>query len=148
MKLLTVRLGYDLTKSQNQQHQVCGRYYNFFNITGLQTLMDQKIDHSHQFGLNINVDKTRQMVISKNIITGGYLYVNQIRIERVKQYCYLGTVVNKRWDDTWQIKCHILTNEARTTFIKMSAIFKHHSLSFETKMRYIYKIVRVLCAAI
>jgi len=75
------------------------------------------------------------MVISKNIITGARLYVNRTRTERAKQYCYLGTMVNERWDNTQEIKCR--TGKASTTFNKTSAIFKSHHLSIETKTRHI-----------
>jgi hypothetical protein len=52
--------------------------------------MDHIAQHSQRFGFKMNVHKTKQkMDISKNIITGVPLYVNQTRIERVKQYCYL-----------------------------------------------------------
>jgi len=75
------------------------------------------------------------MVIRKNTITSAYLNVNQTRIERVKQYCYLGTTINEKWDNTQEIKSHI--SKGTTPFSKMSAIFKNHNLIIKTKMRYI-----------
>jgi hypothetical protein len=96
--------------------------------------MDHMTQHSHQFGFKINVHKTKQMVISKNTIAGAHLCVNQTRIERVEQYCYLGTMINEKWDNTQEIKC--CRDKARTTFNKMSAFFKSHKLSLKTKMRH------------
>lgn len=66
------------------------------NITGLQTLMDRITQHSHQFGLKINVHKKKQMIIGKKIIIGAQLYDNQIRIQRAEQYCYFGTMINEK----------------------------------------------------
>ncbi|CAH1722266.1 unnamed protein product [Aphis gossypii] len=68
-------------------------------------------------------------------MTKAYLNVNQTRIDRVKQYCYLGTTVNEKWNKTQEIKSHI--GKGRTPFNKMSVIFKNHNLIIKTKMRYI-----------
>jgi len=54
------------------------------------------------------------------------MVISKVR-ERVKQYNYLSTTINKRWDITQEIKCRI--GEARTTYNKISAIFKSHNLS-------------------
>jgi len=53
----------------------------------------------------------------------------------VKQYCYLGTTVNEKWNNAQEIKSHI--GKARTPFNKISIIFKNHTLIIKTKMRYI-----------
>ena len=57
------------------------------SLEALQRLMDDIAQYNQQYGLNINVKKTKQMIISKRDING-------TRIERVQQYCYLGTIIN------------------------------------------------------
>lgn len=64
------------------------------------------------------------MIISKDRDIG-------TRIERVKRYCYLGSVINKQWDNEQEIKCCI--GEVRAVFNKMRAIFKSHSSSNDPK---------------
>lgn len=43
-------------------------------------------------------------------------------------------MINERWDDNQEIKCHV--GKAKSIINKMSAILKRHSLSFETKIRH------------
>ena len=75
------------------------------------------------------------MIISKRDINGAHLYVNGTRIECVQQYCYLGTIINEQWDSAQEINCRI--GKAREVFNKMSAIFKSHNISLETKIRHL-----------
>ncbi|CAG9832192.1 unnamed protein product [Diabrotica balteata] len=46
-----------------------------------------------QYGLNINEKKIKSIVISRNTITEGQLYVNHTPIERVRHYNYLGAII-------------------------------------------------------
>lgn len=52
-------------------------------IEGLQILMDKITESSIRYGLNINTNKTKFMIISKEDITGVHMSINQTRIERV-----------------------------------------------------------------
>uniref|UniRef100_A0A8D8SH15 Craniofacial development protein 2 n=1 Tax=Cacopsylla melanoneura TaxID=428564 RepID=A0A8D8SH15_9HEMI len=103
------------------------------NLEDLQALMDNITYHSNQYGLNINVKKTKFMIISKNKITGSQLYINQTAIERVKQYTYLGTIINEDWQNSQEIKSRI--GKAKSTFNRMSTFFKTHNLSLDIKVR-------------
>ncbi|CAG9829790.1 unnamed protein product [Diabrotica balteata] len=67
------------------------------------------------------------MIISKENITGANLYVNQMRIEHVSQYSYLGTKINESWDNTQEIKCRI--GKAKSAFLTVSSVFKSRVLS-------------------
>ncbi|CAG9827090.1 unnamed protein product [Diabrotica balteata] len=60
--------------------------------------------YSQQYGLNINVKKTKLMIISKKRITEGQLYVNQSPVERVAHYNYLGTTINEEWTNNQEIR--------------------------------------------
>ncbi|CAG9840219.1 unnamed protein product [Diabrotica balteata] len=64
------------------------------SFRGLQRLMDRKNEYSQQYGLNINTHKMKQMIISKENINRAHLYINGTQIERIKQCCYLGTIIN------------------------------------------------------
>ncbi|CAI6350836.1 unnamed protein product [Macrosiphum euphorbiae] len=95
--------------------------------------MDEITESSMRYGLYINTNKTKFMIISKEDITGVHININQIRIERVHKYQYLGTVINEQWDNAEEIKCRI--GKARDVFNSMSASFKSHDLSLHLKIR-------------
>lgn len=63
-------------------------------MRGLQIFMDKITESSMRYGLNINTNKTKFMIISKEDITGDLLSINQTRIERIHKYQYLSTVIN------------------------------------------------------
>ncbi|CAG9834503.1 unnamed protein product [Diabrotica balteata] len=105
------------------------------SLEGLQRQMDRINEYSEQYGLNINTHKTKQMIISKENINGAHLYINGTQIERLKQYCYLETIINEQWSNLQEIKCRM--GKARMVFNKMSAIFKSHNISLDTKMRHL-----------
>ncbi|CAG9834470.1 unnamed protein product [Diabrotica balteata] len=81
----------------------------FFNtIEGLQNLIHKITETSRTYGrLDINTRKTKLIIISKENITRANLYVNYMRIERVPQYNYLGTISNESLDNTQENKCRI-----------------------------------------
>ncbi|CAG9830038.1 unnamed protein product [Diabrotica balteata] len=89
--------------------------------------------YSQQYGLNINVKKTNLIIISKNRITEGQLYVKKSPVERVMHYNYLGTIINEEWTNNQEIRASIA--KARSTFNRMGAFFKSHNLSLDTKVR-------------
>uniref|UniRef100_A0A8D8W5N2 Craniofacial development protein 2 n=2 Tax=Cacopsylla melanoneura TaxID=428564 RepID=A0A8D8W5N2_9HEMI len=102
-------------------------------LEDLQLLIDKITLHSNNYGLDINANKTKLMIISKNVINDCHLYTNGIQIERVTKYNYLGTNINEEWDNTLEIKVRI--GKARSVFNQMSAVFKTHNLNLDTKMR-------------
>ncbi|CAG9829143.1 unnamed protein product [Diabrotica balteata] len=63
--------------------------------------------YSQQYGLNINVKKTKLMIISKKKITEDQLYVNQFPVERMTHYNYLGTIINEEWTNNQEIRARI-----------------------------------------
>ncbi|KAL1450960.1 hypothetical protein WDU94_003263 [Cyamophila willieti] len=66
------------------------------SIEALQQLIDKIVETSSRYGLEINTQKTKLMVISKEKITGTHLYINHTRIERVKQYTFPGNYDQRR----------------------------------------------------
>lgn len=109
----------------------------------LQQLINKIARVSKEYGLDINIQKTKIMVISKNKIDNIQLSINNQPIERVPHITYLGTRINENWDATQEIKSRIA--KATAAYNKMSKLFRSHDLTLETKMRllrcYIFSIL-------
>ncbi|KAL1447598.1 hypothetical protein WDU94_009869 [Cyamophila willieti] len=103
------------------------------NINTLQTLMDKVYIHSKEYGLDINIQKTKFMTISKVQNIQCSLKIEGNTIERVKQYTYLGTNVNEDWDHSREIKIRI--EKARSVYNRMKKVFRSHDLTMDTKVR-------------
>ncbi len=63
---------------------------------GLQRIINRLNETSEEYGMKINIAKTKVMRISR---TGGKsmeITVNGVKLEQVKQYCYLGSMIKNR----------------------------------------------------
>ncbi|CAG9831348.1 unnamed protein product [Diabrotica balteata] len=81
--------------------------------------MNKIMYYSQQYGLNINVKKSKLMIISKKRITEGQLYVNKSPVERVTHYNYLGTIINKERTNNQEIRaCIAKARILRTYYAK------------------------------
>uniref|UniRef100_A0A8D8PQH9 Craniofacial development protein 2 n=1 Tax=Cacopsylla melanoneura TaxID=428564 RepID=A0A8D8PQH9_9HEMI len=94
------------------------------NLSSLQTLMDNVTKHSRDYGLDINISKTKFMVISKKQNTTGNVTIDGTLLERVKDYTYLGTNLNEDWDHSKEIRIRI--EKARAMFNRIQKVFKSH----------------------
>ncbi|CAG9839240.1 unnamed protein product [Diabrotica balteata] len=75
--------------------------------------------YSQQYELNINVKKTKLMIISKKRITEGQLYVNKSPVERVTHYNYLATIINEEGINNQEIRaCIAKARILRTYYAK------------------------------
>lgn len=73
------------------------------NLADLQDLMNRIVRHSEGHGLLMNVSKTKLLVFSKtNIIAN--LSINDILVEQVNSFRYLGTIINNQCDPKIEIK--------------------------------------------
>lgn len=70
-------------------------------------MVDRMAKMSSDYGLEINITKTKLLVVSKDTVTGSKLYINRFRIERVRQYKYLGMIINEKWVNSQEILCRI-----------------------------------------
>ena len=68
---------------------------------GLQRIMDQLVSVSQDYGMRINVKKTKVMKISKEGTGKVNITVDTTRIEQVKELCYLGSLIT---EDNY--RCH------------------------------------------
>ena len=95
-------------------------------------MMDCIVEHSMQYGLHINVNKTKLVVFSK---TPGktVLRINNKVVEQVSSIKYLGALVNDACDPKTEILAKI--EQARRTFTSMKTLFSSRDLSLELRIR-------------
>src|SRR6218665_3807660 len=67
---------------------------------GLQAMMDRLDRTSREYGMKINIKKTKVLKISKGKETMFRINIGGKEIEKVKEFCYLGSVI------TTDAKCH------------------------------------------
>src|SRR6218665_1542758 len=67
---------------------------------GLQAMMDRLDRTSREYGMKINIKKTKILKISKGKETMVRINIGVKEIEQVKEFCYLGSVI------TTDAKCH------------------------------------------
>ncbi|KAH1017099.1 hypothetical protein HUJ05_007814 [Dendroctonus ponderosae] len=101
------------------------------NLASLPLLLDSITSYSRQDGLEINTNKTKYLIISKNQNTRCTLLVDGTPSERVNKYTYLGTNVSDNWGHSEEIRT--LIEKARTAFIRMKKVFTIHDLQLATK---------------
>ena len=78
-------------------------------------------EREKEVGLIINVDKTRAMVQNMRLGKGGTLTVEDHKIEVVRRFKYLGTVINDSNDETEEIRARILA--ANKAYSSLQTIF-------------------------
>ena len=103
------------------------------SLEDLQSLLQRVSDVSEDFGLKLNISKTKWMLISKNKTPIGRLSLNQTPIEHVERYTYLGTIVHNQWEMAAEIKSRV--EKARSSFVKMRHIFTNRHVSLPLKLR-------------
>lgn len=102
-------------------------------LEDLQKLFQKVAMVSRAHGLNINIKKTKMMVILKKVNNnGGQLVFDGQVIERVSRYKYLGTIVNENNQHTEEVRARI--EHARAAFIKMKNILTAPDLSMTLRI--------------
>lgn len=113
------------------------------SLENLQELVNSLNVTSKEYGLELNIKKTKYMVISKTPTPYTELLINNDVVERVEKFSYLGTTLCETWDHSVEIKCRI--EKARSTFITMKNLLTSGDLSLELKNRivkcYIYPVL-------
>lgn len=95
----------------------------------MQQIVNRVRDISFQHGLEINVVKTKWMVIHKKEIdasTTGHIYIGSEEVERVDKFLYLGTWFRETGDQNIEIKTRI--EKAKATFNAMTNLSLHMRL--------------------
>ena len=99
----------------------------------LQTLINKMVTVSEEYGLSLNISKTKYMLITKTTQDIRRIYVKNQPIERVREYKYLGTTINESNDSSQEIRIRI--EQARSTFTRMRRLFCCRDLNLELKIR-------------
>ncbi|XP_073824763.1 FERM domain containing isoform X3 [Musca autumnalis] len=106
------------------------------NLSGLQNLVTRLTACSETYGLRLNTNKTKYMIISKkNNFENMNITIHNTPLERVSSFKYLGFSINDQWDNSKEIKCRI--EMARDTFHKYKRVLTSHDSNIATKTRFI-----------
>lgn len=103
------------------------------NMQDLQGMLNDVITASEEYGLTLNVKKTKYMIVTKTEVPNEHLYVGGERLERVERYNYLGTSVNCSMDYCSEIKIRI--EKARASFVKIRKLLCSRDLSLDLRVR-------------
>jgi len=87
-------------------------------------------------GIIINVDKTKAVVQNRRLGKGGTLNAEYHRIEAVRRFKYLGTVIYDSNDETEEIRARILA--ANKAYSSLQIIFRSKQIHRNNKIR-LYK---------
>ena len=99
----------------------------------LQELLNRTQVASREWGLNLNVEKTKVMLISKNSNQEGFeITIDGEMVEIVKEFKYLGALITDNYNDTKEMRKIAITEHTTVTFNK---IWKGKSISKKTKIR-------------
>jgi len=88
-----------------------------------------------EVGLVINVDKTKAMVQNRRLGKGGTLTVEDHKIEVVRRFKYLETVINDSSDEREEIRAMILA--ANKAYSSLQTIFQSKQIHRNNKIRFI-----------
>ena len=105
-------------------------------IQQMNILLDRLYHTALQYGLKINIKKTKGMLIGTHPISTEVLHINGTPIAIVDLFEYLGRMLNNNGDDTHAVSCRI--GKAWGAFDKKSTILKDKRISVRRK-RYVYE---------
>lgn len=105
------------------------------NLPDLQILLNNIQKSSDLYGLNINISKTKIMIISRNKVPyiNAQLVINNNPIERVTSFKYLGAWLTEDWTADKEIKCRI--EMARASFIKYKKLLCSRQINIQLRLR-------------
>ena len=94
-----------------------------------QKLINKIVRISKEYGLSLNIGKTKYMIITKSTQNNCGVYVKNQPVEREREYKYMGTTINENNDLSQEIRIRI--ERARSIFIKMKRLFCCRDLNLE-----------------
>lgn len=105
------------------------------SLGDMQHLLEKLKERCWKFGLGINFNKTKLMVVTKSPQTRGQisLRIADTVIENVETYKYLGVWMERTGDQTREIRTRI--EMARATFVKMRKLFISRDIELGIRMR-------------
>ena len=99
----------------------------------LQQLVDQVNTASKRVGLELNVKKTKTMIVTKVIGPNQPIQVNDKYIEIVETFQYLGSQITNNYDDSPEIRGRL--SIARTAASALTTIWKDKAVHITTKIK-------------
>lgn len=103
------------------------------NIQDLQDMVNLINVAGREYGLTINTNKTKLMIISRQDHTLAQINIDNRPIQTVSNFKYLGTTLNDKWDCDVEIKTRIAM--ARSAFTKFSKFLLRREISLSLKLR-------------
>ncbi|CAG9087673.1 unnamed protein product [Plutella xylostella] len=117
------------------------------SIIGLQQIVDRVYECSRRVGLNMNVSKTKFMVVANEPKTTTDLRIGANIIERVDKYKYLGSWLTDSWGSDTEIRVRI--EIARASFMNLKKVLCCRQLSIKLRTKilkcYVWPIVLYGC---
>ena len=118
------------------------------NEQDLQNIVDTIHRQSKEFGLDMNVKKTKTMVISRKAeIPRVSITVNNNILEQVKEFTYLGQNLYEDGKNSGEVRRRI--GMAKTKFTQMRKVFTSRKISLATKLKlvkcYVYSSLLYCC---
>ena len=103
------------------------------SIEDLQALVDAVDEACARYGLTINIEKTKFMVVSKNDVGAVNLRIRGKDIDRVTHHKYLGSWLNETADPDEEIRARI--EIARSAFMRMRNVLCCRSLKLSVRLK-------------
>ena len=99
----------------------------------LQILTNNVKHHSKQSGLDMNVKKTKTMVISRDIGTRANISIDNEELEQVEEFKYLGQTITADAKTEKEIKIRI--GIAKSRFQELKIVLANRRISQELRLR-------------
>jgi hypothetical protein len=124
--------------------KIGGRNYNNFRYADdtalvadspekLQNILDKVDEISEQYGLKINIKKTKIMVVSRDTDKEFDIKVQNQKLEKVEEFIYLGHLITSDGKYEREIKRRIAI--AKSNFEKMSSILTTRNIKLQIRKR-------------
>ena len=131
----------NLCRRKIKQSQICRRRkFNNRKHRNLQKLTNKVSDTSKKFGLNINVQKTKVMVIESNDTTKMNTQVEGQTLEQVTSFKYVGGIIENTGENDEDIQAKIA--KGLQTMGRLKKLWRKNNLSTKCKLQ-IYKSIIV-----
>ena len=114
------------------------------NTEDLQALTNNVKANSQKSGLDMNVKKTKTMVISRNNNTKANITINNEELEQVEEFKYLGQTITA--DAKTEKEIRIRTGIAKSRFQEIKTILMNRRISQDLKFRLIKCFIYSVCA--
>lgn len=106
------------------------------NIEDLQELVNKIGEQSKSMGLNINIQKTKFMIISRNLkeFENATITFDTMPIERVDKFKYLGIWLTESWTPDLEIRSRI--EQARQAFLRFRKVLTCTDFNLDLRLKF------------